>query len=158
MWRNWDDLRVFLGGGTRSKACQRRARACGLILRHGAADARLEEAMGRAVCEIAAGLRADRAGSAAGAGEAVNGRCGRHATGLSAHAKDLRADPYRGAGWLRQLPVAAGLRAHCARIIPIWISRSSLCRALFNLSRREADMAIGVSAPTSGRLSCAKDH
>ena len=62
------------------------------------------------------------------------------------------ADSHRRAGWLRQFPPATGLRRHHQSFIQIWIFKLSPLPRVFNLTRREADMAIGVSQPTAGRL------
>ncbi|MEQ6247775.1 LysR family transcriptional regulator [Sulfitobacter sp. HNIBRBA3233] len=152
--QNWDDLRLFLAVA-RSESLS----GAGKLLRLDPATlgrrmARLEQDMETALflkspqgyALTAAGVALlERAGAAeqamlgldAGAGDATEGLSGQVRVGA----------PDGCANFLLPQVCAAMAREHPNLDIQI----VALPR-VFNLSRREADMAIGVSAPTAGRL------
>jgi DNA-binding transcriptional LysR family regulator len=155
---DWDDLRIFLavarteslsGAGRRLKIDPATV---------GRRISRLEEAMGARL--FAKGPQGytltEEGGTAAVPCRTAEAAMAAAADALSWARRADRPDPHRRAGWLRQLSAAAGSGARSATTIRGWRCRLSRLPRVFNLSKREADMAISVSAPTAGRLSVQK--
>lgn len=155
---DWDDLRVFLAVA-RAESLSRAGRALRLDpATVGRRIARLERAVGTALfvkspqgyAPTEAGLRlvphAERAEQAMAAAVSAGQGAGGHLTG------SLRIGAPDGcANYLLPQVVAA----ICDENPGLEVQIVALPR-VFNLSRREADMAIGVSRPAAGRLTVQK--
>ncbi|PRY22710.1 DNA-binding transcriptional LysR family regulator [Aliiruegeria haliotis] len=158
MTPSWDDLRVFLavarqgslsGAGTALKLDPATA---------GRRIARLEEALGAPLF-----LKSPQGYALTGAGE----RLMPHAEEAE-QAVTVAQDAVRGQGDRLSGTVRIGAPDGCANFLlpqvlaPIVDAHPGLevqvvaLPRVFNLNRREADMAIGVSAPTAGRLTVQK--
>lgn len=158
MTPSWDDLRVFL-----AVARQGSLSAAGTTLKLdpatvGRRTGRLEEALGAALF-----LKSPQGYALTGAGE----RLMPHAQEAE-QAMACAEDAVRGQGDRLSGVVRIGAPDGCANfLLPQVVVRIVAAHPelevqvvalprVFNLNRREADMAIGVSAPTAGRLTVQK--
>ncbi|MBN8188872.1 LysR family transcriptional regulator [Salipiger thiooxidans] len=154
MRENWDDMRIFLAVGRGDSLS-----SAGRVLRMDPATvgrrvARLEEALGQTLfAKSPQGYALTEAGT----------RLLRHAEEAE-QALGLGAQAVRGAGEGMSGQIRIGAPDGCANFLlpqvcaeigaqnpDLEIQIVALPR-IVNLSRREADLAIGVSAPTAGRL------
>ncbi len=158
---DWDDLRVFLAvaRGESLSAAGKRLKIDPATV--GRRIARLEEASGARLF-----LRSPQGYALTGAGERLLPHAERAEAALRAGAEALAGAEAQGRG-LSGL-IRLGAPDGCANyLLPPVLAR--ICDAnpglevqlvalprLFNLSKREADMAIGVSRPESGRLTVQK--
>lgn len=155
---DWDDLRVFLAVA-RSDSLT----GAGKVLRLDPATvgrrvARLEEA-----CAAALFVKSPQGYALTGAGQRLLAHAALVEQGVQAAADALRGDTERLSGQIRVgAPDGCAnflLPQVCARICDanpgLEVQIIALPR-VFNLSRREADMAVGVSRPSAGRVTVQK--
>ncbi|QPM89876.1 LysR family transcriptional regulator [Pseudooceanicola algae] len=156
---NWDDLRFFLAVGRAESltAAARRLRIDPATV--GRRIARLEEGLG-----VALFARSPQGYALTDAGQRLMDHAGRAEASLDAGMSEIAGQGAAGLSGQIRLGAPDGvanflLPQVCAAIAEtnpdLDIQIVALPR-LFNLSQREADMAITVSAPTAGRLTVQK--
>lgn len=155
---DWDDLRIFLAVA-RSESLSR----AGHFLRLDPATvgrrvARLEESLGASLF-----AKSPQGYALTDAGQRLLGHAVRAEQAVAGALGEVRGEPGQLSGVIRMgapdgcanylLPQVTA--AICAEHPGLEVQIIALPR-LFNLSKREADMAIGVSRPTAGRLTVQK--
>ncbi len=155
---HWDDMRIFLSVA-RTESLSAAAKALRLDpATVGRRIARLEARHGRgSFREVPARIRATAAGErlcthAEAAEQAMSGAAIRGAG--RGRNPDRHHPPWR-TGWLCDLPFAPCHPRNHGRQPGLTVQIIALPR-VFNLSKREADMAISVSRPRTGRLKIQK--
>ena len=152
---NWDDLRIFLAVGREESlsAAARKLRIDPATV--GRRIARLEEQTGAALF-----VRSAQGYALTEAGQRLLAHAARAESAFAAGAAEVAGQAAQGLSGQIRIGAPDGvanflLPQVCATILDenpeLEIQIVALPR-LFNLSRREADMAITVSAPTAGRL------